>query len=144
MLAPVHPLRDTRRLDWALALFGLAYGAWLLQPGASMDGPGYAILTRWLSEWGWGGLTAAAAGLHILALIVNGGRGWTPYARALINYGGTVIWGCVAVGFWRVDPLTTAVVPYAAISSAHLFCGLAAVRDAARVKLNGGRRRWVG
>lgn len=140
-LPSVHPLKDNRRLDWYLAWVGLAYGLHLLRPGASMDGAGHVLLTAWMSEWSWGALTTLVSVLHVVALVINGGQGWTPYARALINVGGWIVWGFVALGFWRVDDLTTALVPYASFALAHLYCGVAAVRDATRVTIAARRGR---
>jgi hypothetical protein len=132
-LAKVKPPHDTRRLDWWLAAFAIVWGLNLLLPGSSMNSPAYSHLLRWAPENIWGIMTFLAGTAHVVALIVNGGRGWTPYMRAFINYLAVVIYSTIAVGFYAENAITTAVPAYFMIAIGHTFCAVAAVRDASTV-----------
>lgn len=121
-----------RRLDHALALFMIAYGAFVLHPAESMTATTYQLLIGWGSEIFWGFAILMLGLIQFAAIYINGGRGWTPYARIATNYAASITWVTVAIGIGAVDPWSTGVVNYIMLALAHVFCAVAAARDAAK------------
>lgn len=121
-----------RRLNYALALFMVAYGAFLIFPAASMDERQHTLLLRYGSELFWGCAIFLVGSLQLVAVRINGGGGWTPYARMATNYIASITWVAVAMGYGAVDPWGTAVANYTLISLAHVYCAVLGARDATK------------
>ena len=121
-----------RRLDYALALFMIAYGAFVLHPAQSMTSTNYQLLKNWGSEIFWGFAILMVGLIQFAAIYINGGKAWTPYARIATNYAASIMWVTVAIGIGAVDPWSTGVVNYVMLAVAHVFCAVSAARDAAK------------
>ena len=145
------PSQQGRRLDWALALFTCVWGIWVALPGRAMDGAAYRDHAAMLPEWQWGMLMAASGVLHMVALRVNGGAGWTPYFRAAVGYWGASVFTLLALGFYHsgigwvetegedfayralyhISSQSTGLLTYAAVAAGKFACACTSVMDAA-------------
>lgn len=119
-----------RRLEVFFAGQTLAIGLWLALPFDAMQGPAYQAVTAALHESRWGALFFFNGLCHILALLVNGHRWWSPLIRlfaagtSVLAYG--VLSGCFAFQDWQ----STAVINYAAQSVGAGMCMFFAWHDA--------------
>lgn len=122
----------SRRADWILVTSSLLLSIQIMRPTDSMDQRAYEMLMIWATEATWGSIIFALACAHIAALLINGGKGWTPYLRAAINHTCAMLYLTIAAGFWAVNDSSTAVPIYASLGIAYFLCGCWAVQDAVR------------
>ena len=121
---------NQRRLEVYVAGSTLSMGLFLAGPWESMDTTAYEVLNIMAPEALWAWLFVSNGLSHILWLMVNGRRWWSPIARwgtCLISSGLYASW---SIGFAAMDPTTTAVVGYAMPAIASGFCCVIAWRDA--------------
>ncbi len=121
-----------RRLDYALALFMIVYGGFVLQPAESMASPNYEILIGWGSEFFWGFAILMVGLIQGAAIYINGRKAWTPYARIATNYLASITWVSIALGIGAIDPWSTGVVIHIMLAVAHVYCAVTAARDATK------------
>lgn len=123
-------LLQQRRLECYIAGSTLAMGLFLSMPLASMDGPGYVVLNQMASEALWAWLFISNGLSHIMWLLVNGKRWWSPIARWGTCLLSALLYASWAIGFAWVNPGTTAVAGYAVPALGSAFCCVIAWRDA--------------
>ncbi|MFS4437862.1 hypothetical protein ACMA5I_06590 [Paracoccaceae bacterium GXU_MW_L88] len=70
-----------RKLEWAIALYTVYFGAALLLPRTSMASYEFGSVLHILPEALWGCVYIAVGLIHNVALHVNGRGCWTPFAR---------------------------------------------------------------
>lgn len=128
----MRPHRD-RRIEWWFASQTLAFGLFLAQPAASMDSVAFIQLLLWMGEGLWGGTFTLTGALHVTALWINGRWRWTPYIRMATTIINLVAYFFFLVGFWLMDPHTTAVATYGALCVAACICLYGAVKDSVHV-----------
>lgn len=90
----------TRMPEWGLSAILMAFAIQLLRPSDSFhSSSGYALLSRHVSETGWGCFAATVAGAWLLALLINGSfkrtRRVTPWVRSIC--------ALAAAGFWTTN-----------------------------------------
>jgi hypothetical protein len=132
----VNATHASRRADWIIVMSSMLLSIQIMRPTASMDQRAYETLMLWATEATWGSIIFALGCAHIIALLVNGGKGWTPYLRAVINHICAALYLTIAAGFWNVNDSSTAVPIYASLGLAYFFCGCWAVQDAVRKVLD--------
>lgn len=134
-------LKAERRLEWWLARFTVVYGVWLLLLPGSMDGPGYAVLTRWAEAECWGAAALIVGAAHWTALCINGMAAWTPYARAGAAALNAIFFAVIGTGFLLADANSVSVSVYFFGFAWAAFIAFAnAWRDSVRVYANQARR----
>lgn len=112
-----------RRLEWALAIYTLFFGLFLILPPASMNTRSFTAALSFMPEWKWGLLYAAVGVLHNAALHVNGRAAWTPFARLGALFLNSQAFLGLALGIARANPWSTGVFTYAFFGIG--FCGAA-------------------
>lgn len=137
-LPPKDPLHHNRSIEWALAWAKIGGGMWLLRPGATMDAPNFRVVLSMADEWAWG-LAAVCLGLwHVVALVINGRRGWTPGLRSVANFLAIGGYSALSVGFFVANDLSLGAYIFGVAAILHGWCWTQAVGDATQVYL---RRR---
>jgi hypothetical protein len=127
MLDRIIQRLSKRPAEWFLAALDAYLGVWLLRPAASMDAPAFAAMTDLMTEDTWGSVLLLSSAVQFAALWVNGGRGWTPYARCAAHMTGFAIFWIGAWAFYVVDKDTSGVPIWGALAVAHLLAACGAV-----------------
>lgn len=127
----IHIRFKDRVFEWWLAANTFGFGCFLGAGMESMDSLAFSQLTRWFPEEAWAAFFAITGFLHLIALIINGRRWWTPFIRSgttALNLAAYVFFG---LGFMLIDPSSTAVYSYTVmIGSAAAICFFRAMKDA--------------
>lgn len=76
-------LTPSRRLEWWLASYTVAFGMYLVLEGEALHGPRYAVMLSWAPAPIWGALSCVIGVFHAWALYINGRCFWTSYVRVL-------------------------------------------------------------
>lgn len=113
-------------------------GLWIMLPGGSMLSTGYTALLGMQTELVWGCLFFLTGLAHLLSVIVNGMRWWTPISRAGMSLIMCVLYISWAWGFWLISPSSTGVFIYLSLSGCAGWCFQAALYDTA-VKIGAAR-----
>lgn len=112
-----------RRLEYAIALYTLGFGLFILIPGTAMRVIYFGEALHFAPEWAWGiGLSAIGA-LHAYALHINGRAAWTPFARFVVLFFNMQIFTALAIAVAHRSPLSTGVFTYGFLAGG--FCGMA-------------------
>lgn len=119
-----------RKLELFLAGYTLSFGLWLMMPFESMDSPGFRLITIIASEHQWGALFFFNGLSHVLALLVNGHRWWSPLIRWFAAMVSMLVYASMSYLFAIIDPYTTAVANYALLSFGAGMCLVTAWQDA--------------
>lgn len=119
-----------RRLEIFFAGQTLLYGLWLMLPFEAMTSPGFMIVVQAIPEHQWGTLFFFNGLCHLLALLVNGHRWWSPFIRWFASMVSMLVYASLAACFAAVDWKTTAVINYAILSAGGAMCLWTAWRDA--------------
>lgn len=118
-----------RQIDWLMAGWSTYLGCWYLMPWVSMPSPVYDGVTDVMPETCWGVVFLAGGLLHLLALSINGGRGWTPGLRIAVNGLMAVVYVQYLLAFQHAAPGTTAVAIYSLLAVTNIFTVWRAARD---------------
>jgi len=110
----------------------VGWGAWLAAPFDAMDAPEFHKLVAVMPEAAWGLTMIALGHLHVVALIINGGRGWTPYARAAVTVGIGGVWIWIGGLSLQADFGTPTAPTYAGLGVMHLYSAVLALWDVGR------------
>ncbi len=127
---PAGSLFARRRLEIFFAGQTLVYGLWLMLPFDAMSSPDFAVVVTSVPEHQWGTLFFFNGLCHLLALLVNGHRWWSPFIRWFAALTSMLVYASLALCFAAVDWRTTAVVNYAILSVGGGMCLWTAWRDA--------------
>jgi len=123
-----------RIFEWWLAANTTGFGLFLAMPGRSMDSTAYDHLTGWLPEWAWAGFFFWTGFAHLVALLINGRRWWTPIIRSCTTALNCAVYIFFGLGFLLIDPLSTAVYSYMVlIATAAAICFFRATVDTAAI-----------
>ena len=122
-----------RRLEWWLAWTTFGFGVWLADGSQSMDSAAYEMLRSWLLESDWAIVFVVTGAMHLVALGINGRAWWTPFIRAIVTAGNSLVYISFATGFWLLDDRSTAVWIYSSLCVAALICIYGAVKDSCHV-----------
>lgn len=127
-------VRHTRKrpMEAWLGGFTALLGVWIALPSTSMGSVGYFELLEMQRELLWGLLFMAIGVAHVVSVILNGLRWWTPFARSFTAFSMAVIYGAWVWGFALVNPSSTAVFLYGAFTIASVQALRAALFDAAK------------
>lgn len=127
----MFPHRRRRPGEVYFAIATMGFGFWVLLPPVSMPGPAYVAMLACTSEslWGWMFLIVGLA--HMLSVMVNGSRWWSPFTRAATALMLTGSFAAMALGFQATIPFATAVYTYGLATAGGLWCWYHAVKDAA-------------
>lgn len=125
-------LFERRRLEVFLALATGGFGLFLLLPMESMANPAFLYITANVSEPAWGLAFLMNGAAHMLALLVNGSRWWSPLVRCWAALWSVVLYAVLTLGFWAFSPATTAVWTYGCLSFGSGIAVFWAWRDAVK------------
>ena len=128
----IRTVFDRRRLEVFLALTTFGFGLFLAVPFDSMAGLGYASLRAVAPEWVWAGIFIFNGLSHGLWLLVNGSQWWSPMMRWFAALFSALVYALWAAGFAYINPASTAVYTYSALSIGAWICCVYAYRDAVR------------
>ncbi|MBK8772707.1 MAG: hypothetical protein IPM06_20085 [Rhizobiales bacterium] len=105
-----------RKLEVFLAIATTVFGVFLLMPPVSLRGASaYAVLSL-CTEDTWGALFASTGVTHILALVVNNHRWWSPLIRVYASGVTIAVYASFAFGFMLHDPASTGSCTYALLA----------------------------
>ena len=119
-----------RKLEAYVSSFTLAVGIYLALPFESMDSQAYATLRDIAPEGLWAWLFISNGLSHIMWILVNGHRWWSPLARWGSCVFSALLYTAWVLGFALYDPTTTAIVGYTWPALASIVCCVTAWRDA--------------
>lgn len=123
-------LFETRRLEVFLAGTSTVLGAWLVLPFDSMATAAFTQVLNAAPEMTWGWLFFFNGLSHILALIINGRRWWSPIIRWCAALTAAGVYAGFALGFAAENYATTGVPVYACLSGGAMICLVFAWKDA--------------
>lgn len=112
-----------RRLEWALAIYTLFFGLFLILPPASMNTRSFTAALAFMPEIAWGAVYSVVGVIHNIALHINGRAAWTPFARLLALFLNSQVFLGLALGVGTSNPWSTGVFTYAFFGIG--FCGAA-------------------
>lgn len=127
---PQGSLFARRRLEIFFAGQTLVYGLWLMLPFDAMNSRGFDVALQSLPEHQWGSLFFFNGLCHLLALLVNGHRWWSPFVRWFAAMVSMLVYASLSACFAAVDWRSTAVINYAILSVGGMMCLWTAWRDA--------------
>ena len=119
-----------RVFEWWLSINTMLFGLFIIAPPPSMDSPAYYGLTLHITELLWAVFLINTGMFHVGALVIDGRRWWTPLVRVATTASNYFAYALFGIGFFTVDPWSTAVYAYGImIGSAALVCFARAIKD---------------
>jgi multidrug efflux pump subunit AcrB len=115
-----------------IAVYTMLLGVWIFLPTVSMGSAGYVHNLETASELTWGLMFLFTGSAHLVAVLLNGLRWWTPISRTFTSLLMVVLYGSWTWGFALAFPSSTAVFMYGALMGVSLMCLKAAVFDTAK------------
>jgi hypothetical protein len=120
-----------RKMEIGLGGLTAGLGLWIVLPSRSMNTTGYSALLDIAPEFQWGMMFLSVGVAHMVAILVNGLRWWTPISRSLMCTISAVLYAVWSAGFWQASPASTAVYTYLSLSAMSAWCFYYAAYDAA-------------
>lgn len=119
-----------RIFEWWLAVNTTLFGVFISMPAESMDSLAFLQLRSFMPESAWGAFFLTTGALHLMALIINGRRWWTPLVRSAVTSLNCFVYILFGVGIFMIDPWSTGVFSYVStIGSAAAICFYRATKD---------------
>jgi len=120
-----------RIMEWWLAANTLLFGLFISAPPTSMSSEIFNQLLQHISEKQWAVFFMITGATHLIALIINGRRWWTPILRSITSAANTSVFILFGVGILFSTPTAAGAYIYLVmISSAAAICFYRAVKDA--------------
>ncbi len=128
-----HPIRvSDRRLEWFLAALTIVWSAPLIVGASLLDAAATDALSGIMAPELWGKTGSALGAAHLLALYLNGGKGWTPHVRLAVTALGAAFFAFLAAAIAFQEPAAAGARVYAMTAGGLVWCCSAAARDIVR------------
>jgi len=116
----------------------MGFGFWIVLPPVSMASPGYARMLDIAPEASWGTMFFMAGLAHMLSVMANGSRWWSPLTRSITALMMAVAYLAMCLAMRESFPFSTAVYTYGLAAAGGLWCWYHAVMDSGAAV-----RKWV-